>query len=329
MMKKCVVPLLLFVAAFLTGLLCAGHIFIHWGQFSLFLLTPDYFAQVFREPFPVCRLLLSFVLQFFDIPAVGPLVVAAAVAAVYAAVFALLRKLRVSSALSQALLSGAVVAACVAVAVSPSVKEKNCRYAVEQYARQHQWDKVLHIADPYTAGKDRALIPYALLALNAKGQLISGMNEYPLRGPQDLDMEGVQTGEGYWFSSILDECLGNYNEALHHLFQASCTLPQGMSQITLYQLIRFNMENENYTLARKYARILKRNPRNCILASKLLKTLEGKPDREDTPEPDKAAAPVTTDAPMYNLAALHQAGIKSDLANERLAAYMKLSEKYD
>lgn len=321
-MKKYIIPASLFVAVFLTGLLCTSHIFIHIGQQSLFLLTPDYFAQVFREPFPITHIVVSFVTQFFDIPAVGPLVAAALVVAVYFLACAIFRKWSCRAKLSCALVP--ILAACVFVAACPSVRQADRHYALEQYARQHQWDRMLKIAPFNVAEKDRTVIPYAMLALNAKGQLIEKMGAYPLSGPQDLDMEGVQTREGYWFSSILDECLGNYNEALHHLFQASCTMPYGMSHISLYQLIRFNMENENYTLARKYARILKTNPRNCILAGKILKSLEGKPDRASSP--DKPSAPVVTDSPMYNLAMLRQAGVQSTMANERLAAYVKLTE---
>ena len=319
-MKRILIPSLVFLAAFLVGLLCAGHIFISVGQHSLFLLTPDYFSQMFREPFPVTRIAVSFVTQFFDIPAVGPAVAAALVTAVYVLAASALQK----HGTLGTVLSCLALACCVWLVVSPSVREKDRHCALEQFARQHQWDKILKKADFRTAEKDRFVIPYALLALNAKGQLIEKMDMYPIKGPQDLDMEGVQTREGYWFSSILDECLGNYNEALHHLFQSGATLNQGMSHITLYQLIRFNIENGNYTLARKYASVLRRNPRNAALAKRILKSCEGKADREDTPE--KAAAKVVTNAPAVNLALLRQAGIQSGMANERLAAYMKLTD---
>lgn len=323
-MKKFIVPVVVFAAVFLTGLLCVSHIFINIGQYSLFLLTPDYFAQVFKEPFPISHIVVSFFTQFFDIPAVGPLIIAALALVVYAVFGAILRKINVSHKLSKALMSGIILISCAVVAVSPSIRKNDRHFALEQYARQHQWDKILNSATFSVAEKDRTVIPYAMLALNAKGQLMDGMGAYPLKGPEDLDMEGVQTREGYWFSSILDECLGNYNEALHHLFQASCTMPYGMSHISLYQLIRFNMENENYTLARKYARILKCNPRNSALAAKILKSLEGKSDK--APSQDKSSAPVITDSPIYNLAMLRQAGVQSAMANERLAAYLQMSE---
>lgn len=322
-MRKYIIPASLFASVFLTGLIFASHIFIHIGQQSLFLLTPDYFAQVFREPFPITHIVVSFFTQFFDIPAVGPLVAAAVVLAIYFLFCAIFHEWSMRGKLYCALVP--ILAACCFVAASPTVRRADRHYAIEQYARQHQWDRILKIAPFTVAEKDRTVIPYAMLALNAKGQLMEKMDAYPLKGPQDLDMEGSLTREAYWFSSILDECLGNYNEAIHHLFQASCTMPYGMSHITLYQLIRFNIENENYTLARKYARILRRNPRNSVMAGRILKSLEGKHDRAESPD-TAASAPVVTDSPMYNLAMLRQAGIHSAMANERLAAYIKLAE---
>ncbi|MBQ0086156.1 MAG: hypothetical protein KBS72_00520 [Bacteroidales bacterium] len=318
-MKKYIVPIFLFLAVFLTLQVYAGHILVKKGQFSLFLLTPDYFTQVFREPFPISHIILSFVIQFFDIPFVGPAVIAAIAVSLFCICHAIFRKKRVSDVL----LCGLLLAGCLFIAVLPGIKRENRYCAVEQYARQHRWDELLDIARPGVVRDNRSLMPYAMLALNAKGQLVGNMGSYPLSGPQDLDTEGIHTMEAYWFSSLLDEALGNYNEAVHHLFQASCFLPQGMSNISLYQMIRFNMENENYTLARKYAGILLRSPRNYFLAKGLLKAMEGRQNRASTT--DKALSPVITDSPIVNLGLLRKAGMQSAMANERLAAYLRLS----
>lgn len=318
-MKKAIMPILIFAAVFLTLEIYAGHILVRDGQFTLFLLTPDYFAQVFREPLPILHIIRSFVVQFFDISFVGPAVIAAIAVALYAICHTIFHRKILSDVLPVGLLLGC----CLFIAMSPGIKKENRYCTVEQYARQHRWNDVLAIARPNVTQEDRALIPYAMLALNAKGLLVSNMGSYPLSGPQDLDMDGIQTREAYWFSSLLDEALGNYNEAVHHLFQASCFLPRGMSNISLYQMIRFNMENENYTLARKYAGILKRSPRNHFLAKRLLKTME---DRQDRPaSTDRASQPVVTDSPIVNLGLLRKAGLQSAMANERLAAYFRLS----
>lgn len=319
MIKKAIIPILIFVAVFLTLQIYAGHVLVRDGRFSLFLLTPDYFAQVFREPFPISHIILSFVVQFFDIPFVGPAVIAVIAVALYSICHAIFRR----KLFSDVLPCGLLLAGCLFITVLPGIKRENRYCAVEQYARQHRWNDILDIARPDVVRDDRSLMPYAMLALNAKGQLVSNMGSYPLSGPQDLDMDGIQTREAYWFSSLLDEALGNYNEAVHHLFQASCFLHQGMSHISLYQMIRFNMENENYTLARKYAGILLRSPRNYFLAKGLLKAMEGRRDRASTT--DKALSPVITDSPIVNLGLLRKAGMQSAMANERLAAYMRLS----
>ena len=318
-MKKFAVPILIFTIVFLTMQICVRHVLVREGQFTLFLLTPDYFAQVLREPFPVLNIVKSFVLQFFDIPCVGPAVLAAIAVALYAVCHTSFHK----KTLPDLLFCGLVLGLCIFTSASPEIEREDRYCAIEQYARQHRWDNILEIAGPPVAQEDRSVIPYALLALNVKGLLVSNMDSYPLSGPQDLDMYGIQTREAYWFSSLLDESLGNYNEALHHLFQASCFLPQGMSNVSLYQMIRFNVENENYTLARKYAEILKHSPRNHFLAKNILKKLA---DRQDRPaSTDKASSPVITDSPTVNLGLLRKAGVQSAMANERLVAYLRLS----
>lgn len=372
MRKNPVIPFVLFVLSFITGLLFLNCTFIHQGQFGLFLLTPDYLKQAFLEPFPFSYILSSFLVQFYDIPAAGALLTAAMTLAVYFLVNGILRRFGVDfrfpgvlisclffvfSALAPTpqyavaallallalrllclflkpkasatlpplnILSICIIAgACVFVALNPKARQTELHSKMEVFSRQHQWDRILKAAGPEVARKDRYVIPYAMLALNAKGQLISGMDAYPVRGPEDLDMDGVVSREAYWFSSILYECLGCSNEAIHCVFQASCFLPQGMSHISLYQLIRFNIENENYTLVRKYARILMRSPRHRGVARKILDTYGNLPDRARTE--DKAAAGVITKSPKYNLAEIFKAGIASSLVAERLAAYMKLS----
>lgn len=222
------------------------------------------------------------------------------------------------------ILSTCIIAgACVFVALNPGVRQTEIHSKMEVYARQHQWDRILKAAKPDVTQKDRSVLPYAMLALNAKGQLVSGMDAYPVRGPEDLDMDGVISREAYWFSSILYECLGSSNEAIHCVFQASSFLPQGMSHISLYQLIRFNIENGNYTLVRKYARILMCSPRHRAVARKIIDIYGSLQDRPQTE--NKATAGMITKSPQYNLAEIYKAGIASSLVAERLAAYMKLS----
>lgn len=77
MRKNPVIPFVLFVLSFITGLLFLNCTFIHQGQFGLFLLTPDYLKQALTEPFPFSYILSSFLVQFYDIPAAGALLTAA------------------------------------------------------------------------------------------------------------------------------------------------------------------------------------------------------------------------------------------------------------
>lgn len=372
MRKNPVIPFVLFVLSFITGLLFLNSTFIHQGQFGLFLMTPDYFRQAFLEPFPFSYILSSFLVQFYDIPVVGAVLTAAMTLAVYFLVNGIIGRFGVDFSFPGVLISCLffvfsalaptpqyataallallvlrlvsllfkpknsvtlpplnilsiciIIGVCAFVPLNPEARRTELHSKMEIYARQHQWDRILKTAVPSTAEKDRSVLPYAMLALNAKGQLISGMDAYPVRGPEDLDMDGVISREAYWFSSILYECLGSSNEAVHCVFQASNFLPQGMSHISLYQLIRFNIENGNYTLVRKYARILMRNPRHRAVARKIINTYGSLQDRPQTE--DKATAGMITKSPQYNLAEIYKAGIASSLVSERLAAYMKLS----
>lgn len=359
-MKKFILPSMMFVMAFIVGLLFQSHTFVQQGHLSLFLLAPDYFREVFGSPFPLSYLLSQFLLQFYDIPVAG----AAMTALLITAVYCLSRSMTLACALwiylslsgniqavvalafvaaavrlvlwtakvhigkrptpSWAMAGSAVLVVCSAVFIclSPSVRNREIRAAVEEDARQHRWEAVLETLSPRRAEEYRDLLPYAMLALNAEGHLMSGMSAYPVKGPEDLDMEGVRTREGYYFSSLLSECLGDYNGAVHYIFQSSCHLRHGTSLLTLMQLIRYNIENENYTLVRKYASVLSHNPRNHSRARKIMEVYGRKEDR--VPDADCSVAEIVTNDPMVNLGLIHKAGITSDMAAERLAAYMFL-----
>ena len=115
-----------------------------------------------------------------------------------------------------------------------------------------QWDKVLSVATPAAAAEDRVLIPYALLAHSERGTLPQNIFRYPVLGPEDIDLEGELTRHGYYFTSLVNECMGCTNEAIHNTFQAACTTPYGTSFGTLRQLIKFNIASGNKAMARKY-----------------------------------------------------------------------------
>lgn len=152
-----------------------------------------------------------------------------------------------------------LLGAAVIISSDKDIKEMEKWSIVEQAAANNVWDLLLETATPVQTEKTREMIPYALLALNEKGQLGDKMFMYPVQGPQDLDTEGVSTRRGFLFSSILYDRLGCTNEAIHQTFQAACYLRHGTSFGTLRRLVQFYEKLGNKELVTKYCAILSRS----------------------------------------------------------------------
>lgn len=221
---------------------------------------------------------------------------------------------------------GIIAVACVLVAFNPSVRKTEQISRLEHFTRNHEWNKVLKTATPKACTTDRTLLPYAMLALNAQGRLTADMGRYPVRKPEDLDMEGVQTREGYWFSSLLCECLGCPNEAIHLLFQSGCHLPHGTSHMMLRQLIRYNIELGNYTMVRKYAEVLSRSLRNRAAARKIMEMYGSLDDVDPDPGRSSAEAAVITNNPIFNIVNMYREGLESPIMEDRMNAYGMLGQ---
>jgi len=222
---------------------------------------------------------------------------------------------------------GIILLGGILLAVLPKIRETERMAQVQLCARNGQWSKVLKAATPEACRKDSRLMPYAFLALSGEGQLGDRLFHYPVTGPQDFDREGDLSQEGYLFNSLLYEKLGSPNEALHNLFQFSCHLPHGLSHLSLYQMIRYNMEAGNYTLVRKYADILRHNPRSSHMARQVLDRVAGLPDeRRDTLGHSSAKARVfSKNRPDFNLAQLELSGVSTSLGMDRFLAYLLLN----
>lgn len=223
-----------------------------------------------------------------------------------------------------AVLALLIVAGASAVGFSKTVRRTEILSKVEVCARKFQWNKVLQAATPEHVEADRRLMPYALLALNGNGSIGSNLFKYPLEGPQDMDCEGDLSLDGYYFTSILYECLGCPNEAIHNVFQFSCHLPHGTSSVSLKQLIKYNTELGNFTMVRKYAEILSHSPRNRYLAKQVLEMYKNAEDAVDTLGHSSSQAPVITKSPVFNLAQLQSMGNTSQFAVDRLLTYLLL-----
>lgn len=221
----------------------------------------------------------------------------------------------------------AVVSLATALGRTPRMNEKWA--TIEQAARRHDWDKILKTADVMSASKDREMIPFAMLALNAQGRMAENLNAYPVKGPEDLDMEGVRTRRGYYFSSILQECLGCNYEALHLISQSGCTLPYGTSMMVLRQTLKYNIALGDQRMIRKYIEVLKKSPANRAMAKAAEKAYLKKTATGTAPAAvsdslafnGNATVPVVTNNPIYNLILLASHGAESPMLVDRLNAY--------
>ena len=375
MKKSFLIPLLLFAAVFCVSQFVQPYSLIQLENQGLFLLTPDWFREVLGGSHPVSELVGSFLVQFYDIPVVGAMVVAAIVTALYLCLDCLLRRCRVPFYRPVALAAAAVCWAVTArldsnllivgillgsaalallsllvrkreekpvgrwelpvcavlillaagfVATDSKVRDAERLAKVQVNARRLRWDKVLEAATPEASASDPRLMPFAFLALGETGGLGDRLFKYPVSGPEDFDMEGDNSLTGCLFNSLLSESLGVPNEAVHHIFQYSCHLPHGMSHLSLYQLIRYNVEKGDYTLVRKYAGILKRNPKNFSAARGILRRYASAADVTDTLGHSSATARMVTNNPQYNLAQMGTLGMSSGISINRFLCYQLL-----
>ena len=92
-MKRVPIPVALAVAVFCITFLVQRYTFICQEYNGLFLLTPDYFRQVFREPLPISRIIGSFLVQFYRFSIYAPLIFAAIVTGIFLLLRAISRTL--------------------------------------------------------------------------------------------------------------------------------------------------------------------------------------------------------------------------------------------
>lgn len=143
-----------------------------------------------------------------------------------------------------------------AYVLHPDVRSHEAWARLEWSAEKFKWNEVLHMATPEACRKDRAMLPYAMLALAETGRLPEGMRAYPVESSRDFDTEGIISRRGYFFKSILYECLGCPNEAVHAVYQTATFLPHGTSFGLLRRMARLYAKSGNVRLHNKYALIL-------------------------------------------------------------------------
>lgn len=376
MKKKLLITILLFAAVFCVTLARQHYSMMLQSWQGLFLLTPDWFREVFARPFPVSNLIASFLVQFYDISFVGALVTGLLVSVIFLCVDVFLSRcalpfhglvsllaacacwsltasaptntVLVSMVLFSAALAllsllrhrrllpserrwetvAAAAVICIAagsVIANPSVRRAERMAKVQVCACVSDWDGLLEAASPQEARKDDRLMPFAFLALGEQGRLGDNLFKYPVEGPEDFDMTGDNSATGSWFNSILNEHMGSYNEAIHHIFQYSCHLPHGTSHISLLLLIRYNAASGHYAMVRKYAGILSRSPKNRRAVRAMASRYSGMEDVRDTTVANSAEARVVTNNPAFNIGQFHLEGLSSKFLSDRFLCYALLN----
>lgn len=218
------------------------------------------------------------------------------------------------------------------LAKDKELKDNEKWYAVEYASRSHDWNLVLRIATIGTCRSDVSYVPYALLALNATGQLGEKMMDYPVSGPESLGEDGTESWSKYSLNSLIYEVTGCPNEAIHMTYQYAAAMPHATSFGALRQMIRLQTENEDFTLARKYAEILRQSPRNRQIAENAMKTI-ARMEAESTGEPmsnvSRVEDSMISNNPVYNMSSIiSNCRNSTAAAGDRLLAHLLLSGKH-
>lgn len=190
---------------------------------------------------------------------------------------------------------------------------------VECCARKGDWNGVLEAATLSEAHKSSLMLPYALMAHNAKGDLLQTLFDYPVQDHHALDMEDMNSRQAYCFNALCYEYLGLWNESLHNSFQAASYTPHYMTQGLLRQIIRYNYLAGNKAMVLKYAGILDRTLLGSALADSYRKAAGTLPDERESLRQD---APVRSTDQLYNLLYLQSEGNTSRFVVERTLAYL-------
>lgn len=208
------------------------------------------------------------------------------------------------------------------IATDKEIKETERWSLIEQAATNQAWDMILETATPVRTEQSRDMIPYALLALNEKGLLGDKMFNYPIKGPQDLDTEGVNTRRGFLFSSILYDRLGCTNEAIHQTFQAACYLRHGTSFRTLRRLVQFYDKIGNQDLVTKYCTILSRSTLHKAFISQYVRNRSQMSAPKEMPDGNQSyLAGIMNHDQQADLILLQKEGISSRLMMDRYFCY--------
>lgn len=252
----------------------------------------------------------------------GILILLIAAALSIACIFIRLKEFfRLRFALSAGISIILLICSSLLIARDKEIQSRERWSLIEQASVNHNWDAVLSVATPSQCRQDRETLPFALLALNEKGQLAEKMFLYPIQGPEDLDTEGSSSRRAFLFSSVLYESLGCSNEAIHQTFQSACFTAHGTSFGTLRQLVRFYAYRGDEAMVRKYCTILQRSSLHKAFTEKYLALIE-ETKQEKAPENDSWQRNIMNHDQLSDLILLQQEGISSGITMDRYFCYL-------
>lgn len=177
--------------------------------------------------------------------------------------------------------------------------------AVDYTSRCRDWNVVLAIASPQQCKQDMSYVPYAMLALNASGQLGEKIFDYPVTGPESLGETNDDSWSAYSLRSLIYETIGCPNEAIHQTYQLGMKLPHGTSLGLLRQLMRLEIENGDYELAIKHADILARSPFNKKTAAAAKKmAMDSAKAANNADDEGRETDTMISNSPIYNLSGI-------------------------
>ena len=319
MKRKLIVSASLFALVFLTELLLRKYSLIWAENLSYFAFTPDYFRSIFAAPFPIYNLAKNFLLQFFGFHPLGPALIAALAVLGFLLIQAVLKVKR------EYIVAAVVAVPLLVQALLPESIRHERMSRVLVSAKNHNWTEVLATASPMRCRQNKDMLPFALLALQNKGELKEKLNMYPVTQMYDLDYQGDDLTTGEFFEAMLAESLSLPNEAIHHVFQMNCGRPYCSCFLSLQLLVRNTLAKGDYTLARKYLRILEKSPRFAIEARRIGKRLDAGKTDDCTGRNTSGHAQVVAKNPIVTLARIIECGLGTRSCQDRFVAYQILS----
>lgn len=136
-------------------------------------------------------------------------------------------------------------------------REQERVYEAEHLAILHKWELIEKKITPERIGQNLHILNILFLALNETGRLPEKLFCYPLSTSNNFFFERNTNPACCRFNSLLYDCLGVDNEAIHQIFQASIQSDNGMTFHGLRMLTDWNLKSRNFPLAEKYMEILR------------------------------------------------------------------------